>query len=85
LFSKKQVTTLHFPAGIYSFYAEDNKGFYYRSPTPVIQHRATGSQSREGGIFVSRKDPNKLRGYVFLAGALTHVGNLSRTPHQLIQ
>src|SRR3954447_22395364 len=58
LFSEKQVATLHFPAGIYPFYAEDNKGFYYGSPQPVIQQGARRSQSHHGGIFVSRKDPN---------------------------
>jgi hypothetical protein len=83
LLSEKQVATLHFPAGIYSFYAVDNKGFYYRSPRPVIQHTAAGSMSYHGGIFVSGRDPKKLRGYIFFAGGLTHVGDLSATPHVL--
>ena len=83
LFSEKQVATLHFPAGIYSFYAVDKKGFYYRSPQSVIQHTAAGSVSHHGGIFISRRDPKKLRGYIFVAGGLTHVGDLSRTSHLL--
>jgi hypothetical protein len=38
--------------------------------------------SREGGVFVSKRNPKKLRGYVFWTGALTHVGNFSRKKHQ---
>ena len=82
LLKEKQVATLHFPAGVYSFYAVDDIGTYYRAPRPVIQRTGGGSVPRNGGIFVSRRDRNKLRGYIFYAGALTHVGNLSRVPHQ---
>ena len=82
LLREKQVATLHFPRGIYSFYAIDDKGFYYRAPRPVIQHTGAGSVPHDGGIFVDRTNLKKLRGYIFYAGALTHVGNLSRVPHQ---
>lgn len=82
LLREKQVATLHFPTGFYSFYAIDDKGFYYRAPRPVIQHTGAGSVFRNGGIFVNRRNPKRLRGYVFYAGALTHVGDLSRVPHQ---
>ena len=81
LLADKQVATLHFPAGMYSFYALDDNGFYYRAPRAVIQRTGGGSLARKGGIFVSRHNPGKLRGYVFFAGALTHVGDLSGTPH----
>jgi hypothetical protein len=77
-----QIATLHFPAGAYSFYAVDDKGYYYRAPQKIVQHTGGGSVFREGGIFVSRRNLKKLRGYIFFAGALAHVGNLSHAPHQ---
>jgi hypothetical protein len=67
--SDKQVANLHFPAGVYSFYAVDDTGWYYRAPRPVIQHNRTRT--------------SRLRGYIFYAGALTHVGDLSHAPHVL--
>jgi hypothetical protein len=81
LLTERQVATLHFPAGTYSFYAVDDIGLYYRAPRPIIQHTGGASVARKGGIFVSKRNPKKLRGYVFYAGALTHVGDLSRVPH----
>ena len=83
LLADKQVANLHFPAGIYSFYALDDSGWYYRAGRAIVQHTGGGSVMRSGGIYVSKRDPHKLRGYIFYAGALTHVGDLSRTPHQL--
>jgi len=77
-----QVATLHFPAGRYAYAGRDRDGFYYRAPRPILQHTGGSSMVRDGGIFVSRDNPANLRGYVFLAGALTHVGNLSRVPHE---
>jgi hypothetical protein len=82
LLHEKQVATLHFPAGLYSFYAIDDKGYYYRAPRPIIRHTGGASVSHDGGIFLSRRDNKKMRGYIFYAGALTHVGNLSHVPHQ---
>ena|SRR5205814_10439749 len=82
LLAERQVATLHFPAGRYFLYGFDKKGFYYRAPRPVLQHTGGGSVVRNGGIFVNRRDPNKLRGYVYLAGRLTHVGDLSDAPHE---
>jgi hypothetical protein len=81
LLADKQVANLHFPAGIYSFYRLDNSGWYYRAPRPILQHTGGGSVARNGGIHVSKRNRHKLRGYVFYAGALTHVGDLSGTPH----
>jgi hypothetical protein len=83
LMKEKQVATLHFPAGVYSFYAVDDKGVYYRAPRPVMQHMGGGSRPHNGGIFVNKRNPARLRGYIFNAGALTHVGDFSRTPHEL--
>jgi hypothetical protein len=78
----RQIATLHFPAGTYSFYAVDDVGYYYRAPRKIIQRTGGASVPRNGGIFVSKRDPKRLRGYIFFAGALTHVGNLSDAPHE---
>ena len=83
LYREKQVGTLHFPAGIYTLNSVDKIGYYYRSPRKIGEHMSAGSAGREGGIFVSKRDPNKLRGYVWRAGAITHVGNLSHAQHRL--
>jgi len=83
LLSETQVATLHFPPGPYSFYGVDDMGYYYRAPRKILQHTGGGSVPCNGGIFVSKRNPRKLRGYVYLAGALTHVGNLSRARHEL--
>jgi hypothetical protein len=82
LLADRRVATLHFPAGRYSFYAVDDKGLYYRAPRSVMQHIGGGSVPHQGGIFVNKRDLRKLRGYVFYAGGLTHVGDLSNTPHR---
>jgi hypothetical protein len=82
LLHEKQIATLHFPAGLYSFYAVDDTGIYYQSPRPIVQRTAGSSVTHKGGIFVSSRHRGKLRGYIYYAGALTHVGDLSRTPHQ---
>jgi hypothetical protein len=81
LLREKQVATLHFPAGWYSFYAVDDAGTYYRSLRPIIQHTGGGSVRHNGGLYVTKQNPPKLRGYVFYAGKLTHIGDLSRVPH----
>jgi hypothetical protein len=77
-----QVATLHFPSGVYSLSAEDDAGYYYRAPRKIVQRSVANSVSRNGGIFVSKRDPRKLRGYVYYAGTLTHVGNLSHARHE---
>jgi hypothetical protein len=82
LYSEVQVATLHFPAGLYSLQAVDGIGYYYRSSRGVIQHLGTGPVVRRGGIFVSKRNRAKLRGYIYLGGAVTHVGNLSRAQYE---
>ena len=77
-----QVATLHFPAGVYSLKAADDVGYYYAAPGKIIQHTGDRSRFRNGGIYVNKRDPRRLRGYIYLAGALTHVGNLSRVKHE---
>ena len=73
-----KVSHLHFPTGTYRLHSSDNIGYYYRTPRGVVQNAAGGPMLRDGGIFVSKRDPKKIRGYVILAGGVTHVGNLSR-------
>lgn len=74
--------TIHFPRGLYTLETEDQNGFYYRAPVKVSQHSFGHGYGHEGGIFVSKRDPRKLRGYVIMAGGLTHVGNLSRADYE---
>ena len=75
--------TLHFPAGVYVLDSEDPKGYYYRAPRKIFQRSFSGGLGRDGGIFVSRQDQRRLRGYVIMPGGLTHVGNLSRADYEL--
>jgi hypothetical protein len=82
LYSEARAATLHFPRGSYTLDSEDRLGFYYRSPTGVIEHTAAGARRRDGGIFVSNRNVTKLRGYVIMPYGLTHVGNLSHTSHE---
>jgi hypothetical protein len=82
LYSEARVATLHFPSGSYSLSSEDRRGYYYRAPGGVIEHTAAGRRRRDGGIFVSKRDQRKLRGFVIMPYGLTHVGNLSRTEHE---
>ena len=82
LYSEVGVATLHFPPGVYTLNAVDKIGYYYRAPQKIAEHIPGGSVWLDGGIFVSKRNPGKLRGYVFRVGALTHVGNLSGTKHE---
>jgi hypothetical protein len=79
--SEPHAATLHFPAGVYTLNAADKIGYYYRAPHKIAEHFGGGSLWREGGIFVSKRDPQKLRGYVYRAGTINHVGNLSGVKH----
>src|SRR6266513_4740686 len=82
IYSELHAATLHFPAGVYTLNAVDKIGYYYRAPRKVAEHIGGGSLGREGGIFVSKRNSQKLRGYVFRAGTITLVGNFSRTKHR---
>jgi hypothetical protein len=75
--SETSATTIHFPQGLYSLDSEDQHGYYYRAPGKVYQRSFSGRLPYEGGIFVSKRNQKKLRGYVVLPGGVTHVGNLS--------
>ena len=80
--SEATAATLHFPAGLYTLYATDSNGYYYRAPQKIVQHTGGGSALHEGGVYVRKRSPRNLRGYVYIAGALTHVGNLSGMKHE---
>jgi hypothetical protein len=82
IYSEQHVATLHFPAGLYTLNAVDKIGYYYRAPRKIAEHFGSGSFWREGGIFVSKRNPQKLRGYVYRAGTVTHVGNFSGVKHR---
>lgn len=77
-----KVNTLHFPSGTYRLHSSDAIGYYYRTPRGVIQTGIGGPQMRDGGIFVSKRDPKKLRGYVMVAGGVSHVGNFSKAKYR---
>ena len=79
---EKQIATLHFPAGAYSFCAEDDVGFYYRAPGQIIEHRGRSSVAHQGGLYVNKRNLKRLRGYIHLAGGLTHVGDLSHAHYE---
>ena len=76
----KQIATLHFPAGTYTLSAVDKIGYYYRAPRKIRE----GYAWRDGGIFVSKRDPQKLRGYVYRLGTVTHVGNFSHARYHFV-
>ncbi len=80
--SKISPGTLHFPVGRYVLDSEDGNGYYYRAPRKIVQRSFSGGYPRDGGIFVSKRDQRKLRGYVIMPGGLTHVGNLSRADYE---
>ena len=74
--------TIHFPRGLYSLDSEDHHGYYYRAPGKVYQRSFSGRLPYDGGIFVSKRNQRKLRGYVIMPGGVTHVGNLSGADYQ---
>ena len=82
LLSNTSAGTIHFPRGLYSLETQDQNGYYYRAPIKLYQHSFGGSYGHDGGIFVSKRDQRKLRGYVMMPGGLTHVGNLSQANYQ---
>ena len=80
--SKISTGTLHFPPGLYVLESQDAKGYYYRAPRKVYQRSFSGRLPHDGGIFVSKRNQRKLRGYVIMPSGLTHVGNLSGADYE---
>jgi hypothetical protein len=74
--------TIHFPRGLYALDTEDGNGYYYRAPGKVYQRSFSGRYPHDGGIFVSKRNQRKLRGYVIMPSGITHVGNLSGSDYQ---
>jgi len=68
--------------GIYVLDSEDSNGYYYRAPQKIRERAFYGRQPHDGGIFVSKRNQRKLRGYVIMPYGLTHVGNLSSANYQ---
>jgi hypothetical protein len=82
LLSETSAGTIHFPRGLYSLESEDRHGYYYRAPVKLYQRAFSGRLPHDGGIFVSKQNQRKLRGYVVMPGGVTHVGNLSGANYQ---
>jgi hypothetical protein len=82
LLSETSAGTIHFPRGLYSLESEDHHGYYYRAPVKLYRRSFAGPEPHDGGIFVSKQNQRKLRGYVVMAGGVTHVGNLSGANYQ---
>jgi hypothetical protein len=82
LLSETSAGTIHFPRGLYSLESEDHHGYYYRAPVKLYQRSFAGREAHDGGIFVSKQNQRKLRGYVVMTGGVTHVGNLSGANYQ---
>jgi hypothetical protein len=80
--SEASAATIHFPRGLYSLESEDPHGYYYRAPGKVYQRSFPGRVARDGGIFVSKRNQRKLRGYVVMPAGATLVGNLSGADYQ---
>ena len=74
--------TIHFPEGTYTFESEDDSGYYYRAPRSVRQHSFGGSYPYEGGIFVLKRDPQRIRGYIVMGNERRKLGNLSDARHE---
>src|SRR5690349_9958707 len=77
--AERTVSTMHFPAGIYSLDSADATGWFYRAPRGVMQHGFGGFYQHEGGIFLARAD-GSIRAYVIWAGGRTKLGNLAGAP-----
>jgi hypothetical protein len=82
LLSETSAGTIHFPRGLYSLDSEDHHGYYYRAPGKLYQRSFSGRLPHDGGIFVSKQNQKKLRGYVVMPSGVTHVGNLSGANYQ---
>ena len=82
LFADTSAGVLHFPRGVYVLDSEDGNGYYYRAPQKIRERSFYGRLPHDGGIFVSKRNQRKLRGYVIMPYGLTHVGNLSSADYQ---
>jgi hypothetical protein len=79
--SETRAATIHFPPGLYQLESQDNHGYYYRAPGKVHERGFGGALPHDGGIFVSKRDQRKLRGYVVMPGGVTLIGSLSHADY----
>jgi hypothetical protein len=79
--SDERAATIHFPRGLYQLESEDNHGYYYRASGKLYERGFGGGQAHDGGIFVSKKDQRKLRGWVMMPGGVTLLGNFSHADY----
>ena len=76
------ISTVHFPTGNYWLQAEDDAGYYYRSPRQVTKHAFAGLPQYDGGIFVRKGSRPRVRGYIVWAGGRTKIGKLSADEYE---
>jgi hypothetical protein len=76
LAEEQSISTVHFPAGLYSLDLVDDDGYYYRARGQVVKHSFAGPAPQDAGIFVSKQN-RRMRGYIVWAGGRTKIGNLS--------
>jgi hypothetical protein len=81
LHDEPQISTYHFPRGVYSLVDSDATGYYYSAPRQVTKHGFPGSLPYDGGLFVDRRDHTRLRAYLIWAGGRTKIGNLSNADY----
>ena len=79
------IATVHFPPGAYWLHAEDDAGYYYRSPRQLTKHAFAGLQQYDGGIFVRKGNRPQVRGYIVWAGGRTKIGRLSSDDYEFRQ
>ena len=77
------ISTVHFPPGVYSLHAEDDSGYYYRSPRQLTKHAFAGFQQYDGGVFIRKGSRPRVRGYIVWAGGRTKIGELDKDDYQL--
>jgi hypothetical protein len=77
------ISTVHFPPGVYALHAEDDAGYYYRSPRQLTKHAFAGFQQYDGGVFIRKGNRPRVRGYIVWAGGRTKIGELDRDDYEL--
>lgn len=73
---EQSIATFHFPRGSYFLQSADDTGLYYRSGAGVFQHSFAGPRRADGGLFVERKNPTRMRGYIRWGGGITKIGSV---------
>ncbi len=79
--AERQISTYHFPRGVYSLADTDATGYFYSAPAHVMKHGFPGSLPYDGGIFMDKNDHKRLRAYLIWGGGRTKIGNLSNADY----